>query len=91
MANVEERLSENFYQWELRGRGWKLWNDPVFPEPPFLPFPGHFLPAIATHDDGKRTSFLGSLVKRLATSSILIIQILSPRSFTEISQQTPSR
>lgn len=68
MASVEERLSDNFYQWELRGRGWKLWDDPVFPEPPFLPFPGHSLSATATHDDGKRTTFLGSIVKRLAAS-----------------------
>lgn len=68
MANVEERLSENFYQWELCGRGWKLWDDPVIPEPPFRPFPGHSLPSHTPHDDGKRESFLSSLVKRLTAN-----------------------
>jgi len=44
---VSERLSDRFYVWESRGRGWQLWDVPVEPEPAFEPFYGHFL-----EDDG---------------------------------------
>jgi len=66
MSEAEERLSENFYAWELRGRGWQLWDEPVRPEPPFLPFHGHALPYRNRIDDGRRSSLLGSLFKKRA-------------------------
>ncbi|HEY6803864.1 MAG TPA: type IV secretion system DNA-binding domain-containing protein [Pyrinomonadaceae bacterium] len=58
-----EALTVRFYAWEQLGRGWLLWPYPVALEPPFIPFPGHRLPAPAV-DDGKKHTFLSSLVER---------------------------
>jgi Type IV secretion-system coupling protein DNA-binding domain len=57
---LPERLTEQFYAWELRGRGWQEFTYPVALEPPYVPFPGYFLPQIK--DDGHRPSFLGRLI-----------------------------
>jgi hypothetical protein len=57
---LPERLTEQFYTWELRGRGWQEFAYPVALEPPYVPFPGYFLPQIK--DDGHRPSFLGRLI-----------------------------
>ncbi|HEX4959342.1 MAG TPA: type IV secretion system DNA-binding domain-containing protein [Thermoanaerobaculia bacterium] len=56
---LPERLTEQFYAWELRGRGWQEFAHPVALEPPFRPFPGYFLPPIK--DDGHRPGLLGRL------------------------------
>jgi type IV secretion system coupling TraD/TrwB family protein len=56
---LAERLSEQFYAWELRGRGWQEFPRPVALEPPFRPFSGYFLPP--ARDDGHRPGFLSSL------------------------------
>jgi hypothetical protein len=66
MSPIEEKLSEQFYKWELRGRGWKVWDTPVSPEPPFRPFHGHFLPEQEAIDDGRKPTFLSSLVESLS-------------------------
>src|SRR5579863_29282 len=57
---LPERLTEQFYAWELRGRGWQEFANPVALEPPYVPFPGYFLPPIK--DDGHRPSLLGRLI-----------------------------
>jgi hypothetical protein len=57
---LPERLTEQFYTWELRGRGWQEFPRPVALEPPFRPFPGYFL--LPIKDDGHRPSFLGRLL-----------------------------
>jgi hypothetical protein len=49
-------LAEQFYAWELRGRGWEECSYPVALEPPFRPFPGYFLPR--ARDDSHRPTFL---------------------------------
>lgn len=61
MSRLDELLTEQFYRWELRGRGWWVFPDPVRPEPPFCPFVGHYLPQQPIIDDGRKPSFLGSL------------------------------
>jgi hypothetical protein len=66
MSPIEEKLSEAFYQWELRGRGWSVWDSPVSPEPPFRPFHGHFLPDEQIVDDGRRPTFLSSFIEKLS-------------------------
>ena len=38
MSSLSESLTEYFYQWEERGRGWYLCVRPVRLEPPFTPF-----------------------------------------------------
>src|ERR1700686_940813 len=57
---LPERLTEQFYAWELRGRGWQGFARPVALEPPFRPFPGYVLPPIK--DDGHRPGLLRRLL-----------------------------
>ena len=39
MTAIDERFTEQFRQWERRGRGWQVFDEPVYPEPPLPPFP----------------------------------------------------
>lgn len=66
MSRLDEQLSEQFRRWEVRGRGWQVFPEPVSPEPPFVPFHGHYLPATPPVDDGARPTFLSSLVQKLS-------------------------
>jgi Type IV secretion-system coupling protein DNA-binding domain len=66
MSRLDEQLTEQFHQWEHRGRGWQVFNEPVSPEPPFRPFEGHYLPAAPPIDDGAKPTFLSSLVQRVS-------------------------
>jgi hypothetical protein len=50
MSGIHEQLSEQFRRWEMRGRGWQVFDEPVHPEPPFVPFHGHYLPESAVAD-----------------------------------------
>jgi len=73
MATIHQQISEQFYRWELRGRGWKVFGEPVQLEPPFVPFSLCLFPETPPVDTGRRPSFLGSLVrglgKKLATEA----------------------
>lgn len=65
MSWVEDKLTEQFYRWELRGRGWQVADFPVRMEPPFRPFTGHFVPPRPQRDDGRRHTFLSGLLDRV--------------------------
>lgn len=43
MGWIDQALTDQFYRWELRGRGWQHYDAPVSVEPPFRPFFGHFV------------------------------------------------
>jgi hypothetical protein len=64
MSRIEEKLSEQFYGWEVRGRGWQVFSQPVCPEPPFRPFHGHYVAPQPPIDDGRRPTFLSSLISK---------------------------
>ncbi|MBI5771965.1 MAG: type IV secretion system DNA-binding domain-containing protein [Verrucomicrobia bacterium] len=72
MNGISERRSAQFLQWEARGRGFRLWPAPVWPEPPFEPFGvrGHTTPEPI--DDGRRPTLLSAafqkMIGRLAPS-----------------------
>jgi len=51
----------------LRGRGWRVFDEPVYPEPPFVPFHGHYLPESPVVDDGRRPTALSSLFRKLTS------------------------
>jgi hypothetical protein len=68
MSRLDEQLSDQFHRWEQRGRGWQVFPEPVAPEPPFVPFHGHFFPSTPIIDDGVRPTFLSSLVQSLSRS-----------------------
>ena len=42
----------------------------MYPEPPFIPFHGHYLPDTPTIDDGRQPTFLGSFVQKLSRKLI---------------------
>jgi len=65
MPTAHEQLSEQFRKWELRGRGWQVYDEPVHLEPPFIPFTVRHFPKTPPVDTGSRPSFLGSLVRGL--------------------------
>jgi hypothetical protein len=66
MSRLDEQLSKQFREWELRGRGWQVFDEPVCPEPPFRPFHGHYVPDAPPVDDGRKPTFLSSLAEKLS-------------------------
>jgi hypothetical protein len=66
MPSVHEQLTEQFYGWERRGRGWAVFQEPVYPEPPFIPFLGHYVSNAPTVDDGRKPTILSSFVQKLS-------------------------
>lgn len=66
MPTAHEQFSEQFRRWELRGRGWQMFDEPVHPEPPFVPFYGRYFPEAPAPDDGQRPTFLSSVVKKIS-------------------------
>jgi hypothetical protein len=66
MSRLDEQLSEQFHQWELRGRGWQVFSEPVCLEPPFRPFHGHYVPNAPPADDGRKPTFFSSLAEKLS-------------------------
>ncbi|HEY4360350.1 MAG TPA: type IV secretion system DNA-binding domain-containing protein [Bryobacteraceae bacterium] len=66
-SSSSEALTRQFYNWEVRGRGWEVWGQPVELEPPFRPFFGHFLAGMpgTRKDDGRKPTFLSSFFDRL--------------------------
>src|ERR1039458_4129002 len=69
MPSVHEQLTEQFRQWELRGRGWQVFEEPVYPEPPFVPFHGHYLPEAPAVDDGRKPTFLSSIFRKISQNT----------------------
>ncbi len=67
MPTAHEQFSEQFHKWEVRGRGWQVFDEPVQPEPPFIPFHGHRLLETPAVDDGRRPTLLSSLFHKLTS------------------------
>jgi hypothetical protein len=65
MPTAHEHFSNEFHAWEVRGRGWKVFDVPVYPEPPFVPSVRRMMTETPAVDDGRRPTFLSSLAKRL--------------------------
>src|SRR6266487_2343823 len=106
MSKLEEQLTKQFHEWELRGRGWRVFDEPVVPEPPFRPFFGHYLPEAPVLDDGRRptglSSFMQKLSRRLSTEPpppVVIPMVeeepeprmLSRESFVELQTCLPAK
>lgn len=60
-----EELTKSFYKWEQRGRGWNLWNFPVYLEPPFVPFHFHISSFTTPIDDGRKPTFLSTIAEKV--------------------------
>ena len=66
MASIHEQLTSQFYKWESRGRGWRVFEEPVQLEPPFQAFNGYVLPEASVVDDGRVPTFLSSLYRKIS-------------------------
>lgn len=64
MITPHEQLSAQYLQWELRGRGWFVHQEPVALEPPFKPFRGYHFNSSSAADDVRRASFAERLMKK---------------------------
>lgn len=64
--SISEQLTDQFYRWELRGRGWTYKPElPVELEPPFVPF-YRYLPKQEPYvDDGRYPSLLGRIARNI--------------------------
>ena len=66
MASAHEHFSAQFAAWEIRGRGWQVFDRPIYPEPPFVPFAFRSMVETPAVDDGRRQTFFSSLARKLA-------------------------
>ncbi len=62
MNMLADQLTEQFYFWERRGRGWQVWDRPVELEPPFEPFHFYLPQSRPVFDDGRKPTFLSRLI-----------------------------
>ena len=88
----QELLTRHFYDWEMRGRGGRVWDGPVDLEPPFRPFSSHALPAYPADvlDDARRQTALSILAHRVS-SYLSEKNIVSPPSppLEEVEEPAP--
>lgn len=69
IPTLAERLTENFYLWENRGRGWDVYDYPVELEPPYVPFARAFaFSQTRVIDDGRRPTLISSLIEKVVSS-----------------------
>lgn len=65
-ATPTEQLTQQFYEWEKRGRGWQVSPYPVDLEPPFRPFLFHYVrPLGQLIDDARSHTPLSGLAERV--------------------------
>jgi predicted DNA-binding transcriptional regulator AlpA len=85
-SSLSEALTRQFYAWEMRGRGWVVFPQPITLEPPFRPFFGHYAAPSAgvSYDDGKKPTVLSSLFERLKSR-----RMNEPPSFLFPDEQEP--
>jgi hypothetical protein len=62
MAWLDSELTRQFYAWEARGRGWRIFPVPVVPEPPFRPFDGYSVSPPPNADDGREHTAFSSIL-----------------------------
>ncbi len=60
---ASEIATHEFYNWEVRGRGWDVYELPIQLEPPFFPFTHHYIPTYEHYVDDARKPWL---LKRIA-------------------------
>src|SRR4051812_43610433 len=85
MPSVHELVSEQFYRWEQCGRGWRVFDRPIVPEPPFIPFT-YSMPEPAV-DDGRRPTLFSSLMQGLGRAAS--IKAESPPCVLDESEAEP--
>ena len=61
ISDVSLSLTRNFYEWEIRLRGYDVWPYPVSPEPPFIPLYEQPLELSPVEDDGRKETFFSRI------------------------------
>jgi len=68
MPTAHEHFSQQFQKWEVRGRGWQVFPEPVSPEPPFVPFQYRKMTETLAPDDGRKPTLMSSLMRKVANT-----------------------
>lgn len=85
-----EYFTAQFYAWEQRGRGWKVFGEPVHLESEFIPFFGHFPPErVDQIDDGRRPRFFPALQESLGLYKTPSSDTLGEIAFTKLEEMYP--
>jgi DNA helicase HerA-like ATPase len=63
---LSEYLTSQFYAWEVRGRGWQVWERPVGLEPVFVPFLRRPPSEHGDEDDGRYPGLIERLWERFS-------------------------
>lgn len=79
----EESVSRQFYEWERRGRGWRVYDYPVDLEPPFRPFIFLESPEAPVIDDGRIPGFFSGLFGESQSSPSTSLSLSSEAIETE--------
>lgn len=88
--SLTEYLTAQFYAWEQRGRGWKVFGEPVHLESEFIPFFGHFPPErVEQIDTGRRPRFFPALQETLGLFKNPISNALGEIAFTKLEELYP--
>ncbi|MFI5405263.1 MAG: type IV secretory system conjugative DNA transfer family protein [Nitrososphaerales archaeon] len=88
--SLTEYLTAQFYAWEQRGRGWKVFGEPVHLESEFIPFFGHFPPErVEQIDTGRRPRFFPALQETLGLYKNPISNALGDIAFTKLEVMYP--
>src|SRR5688500_5338722 len=83
MSRLDDDLTDQFYTWEVRGRGWDIFEAPVSLEPRSRPFEGYSRPLSHPRDDGRTHTASSGFFGRLRQ------QITTPAESRSLSEQTP--
>ncbi len=87
---LSEYLTAQFYAWEQRGRGWKVFSEPVQLESEFIPFFGHLPPERSDQiDDGRRPRFFPQLQEALGLFNIPTSDSLGDEAFVKLEEIYP--
>lgn len=88
--SLSEYLTAQFYAWEQRGRGWKVFGEPVHLESEFIPFFGHVTPErLEQIDTGRRPRFFPALQESLGLYKPPSADALGEHAFTKLEDLYP--
>lgn len=85
---LSEYLTAQFYAWEQRGRGWKVFDQPVHLESEFIPFFGHLPPETTTQvDTGRRPRFFPRIQEALGLYKKPSLNIYGEAALADLEKQ----
>lgn len=88
--SISEYLTAQFYAWEQRGRGWKVFGEPVHLESEFVPFFGHLPPERNERlDTGRRPRFFPNLQESLGLCKKPTSDTLGDEAFAKLEELYP--